>query len=353
MFEDDREVAYNIIYVVACVSNLIADLVITIYLSYKQMISMGVHTADNRLIESLGSFEEVFESYPVQKAFGEMLWLYCYPSCFLLPFICEGIGTITLPYYVARAIVLSHDEVQERDAELSMQYFLPMNLGRYGDINLNVILAVFVFFCPGGYTLPMFLALFFSHLYIYAYDHYRVLRCTPNFCFATDRVEWFGQLQLAMPTAVLAAVGVFRFQQWWNLSWLTGPVLWILCIFAFLLHCLVHWACLQFVLPRFKPKSHEPSKVPYSDCAKNFAINWFTANHVHCLRSKYIFKHNPPAIAAIYGKEHLVKANPQIGVYFHEPEYGSAYKLNLKLSEEEEAIKASEREEKEGEEDAP
>jgi hypothetical protein len=92
--------------------------------------------------------------------------------------------------------------------------------------------------------------------------------------------------------------------------------------------------------------------MPYADCAKNAAINWFTANPVHCLRSKYIFKHDPPAIAAIYGKEHLVKANPQIGVYFDDPGYGQAYKMSIKLSEEERAIKAVEKEVKE-EEDAP
>jgi hypothetical protein len=102
MFEDDREVAYNLIYVAACVTNLLADIIITMYLAYNQMVALGVHTADNRLIESLGSLEEIFQSYPVQKAYGEMLWLYCFPSCFLLPFMLEGFGTITLPYYVTK-----------------------------------------------------------------------------------------------------------------------------------------------------------------------------------------------------------------------------------------------------------
>jgi hypothetical protein len=322
MFEDDREVAYNIIYVLACVFNLFCDLIITVFLAYRQMVAMGVHTADGRLIADLGSFEEVFEAYPVQKALGEALWLYCFPSCFLFPFILEGIGTITLPYYVAKAIVLSHDEVQDRDAELSMQYFLPMNLGRYGDIILNMILAVFVFFCPGGYTIPMFLALLLSHAYIYAYDHYRVLRCTPNFCFASDEVDRFGQALLIMPTAVLAAAAMFRCCQWWDLNGVIGM---ILCLLAFFGHCALHGACLKFLLPLTKPKDHTTSGILYADCAKSYALNWFTANPVHCLRSKYIFKHSPPAIATIYGKEHLVKANPEIGVYFDKPEWGQAH----------------------------
>jgi hypothetical protein len=354
MFEDDREVAYNIIYVLACVTNTIADLAMTVYLSYKMMVSIGIHTADGRLLENLDSFEDIFESYPIQKALGEMHYIYCFPACFLYPFILEGVFTISLPYFILKNIVLSHDEVQDREAELSMQYFLPMNLGRYGDIILNMILAVFVFFCPGGYTLPIFLGLLFSHIVIYAYDHYRVLRCTPNFCYATTQVDRFGQLQLIMPTGLLASCAVFRCSQWLEVSWMSGWLLYALCSLAFFFHALLHWACLEFLVPMFNPKEREPSKDTYADCAKDHAINWFTSNPVHCLRSKYIFKHNPPAVYAIYGKEHLVKANPDIGVYFEDQFHGGAYKMNLKLSEEEQADKLAEEEAaKEEEEDSP
>ena len=34
---------------------------------------IGAHTADDRLLSSLDSFQDIFESYPIQKIFGELL----------------------------------------------------------------------------------------------------------------------------------------------------------------------------------------------------------------------------------------------------------------------------------------
>jgi hypothetical protein len=318
------------------------------------MIGMGVHTADNRLVESLTDFHDVFESYPMQKAFGEMLYEYSFPACFLYPFVLEALFTITLPYYVGKYIVLSHDEVQDRDAELSLQYFLPMNLGRYGDMILNVILCSMVFFCPGGFTLPMFIAFFFCHLGIYVFDHWRILRVTPAFYYANQDVDWFGQLQLIMPTASLAACVVFRASQWMKTAWLDGAVLYVLTFFAFIGHFVVHYSILKWVVPLWKPAPHEPSKVEYKDVAETKALTWFSSNPVHCLRSKYIFKHNPPIIMCCYGKEHLQKKNEKIGAYFEDQAYGGAYQLTKALCDEEKEANADHAEEKRvQEEDAP
>jgi len=354
MFEDDREVAYNYVYVSACVLNCLLDLLITLWMGYKMMIGIGVHTADDRLLESLSSFHDVFESYPMQKVFGEQLYLYSFPSCFLYPFILEGLGTITLPYFVGKYIVLSHDDIQDRDAECSLQYFLVFNMGRYADIILNMVLCVMVFFCPGGFTLPMFIAFLFCHIGIYAYDHYRILRCTPNFYYANQDVDNFAQMQLIMPTATLAGCSIFRFSQMDKLSWLDGPILYVCCFLAFFGHCALHYVCLKFVIPKFKPEDHEASKLSYPDVAKLKPLTWFSANPVHCLRSKYIHKHNPPNIHCTYGKEHLQKANEEIGAYFEDATYGGAYKLKAEISTEQKEAKMEDKADKlEDDEDAP
>jgi len=356
-FEDDREVAYNYVYVGACVLNCALDLGLLLWMAYKKMVGMGVHTADDRLLANLGDFHEVFEAYPMQKVFGELLYEYSFPACFCYPFILEGLFTITVPYYVGKYIVLSHDEVQEREAELSMQYFLPMNLGRYGDIILNVILCVMVFFCPGGFTLPMFMAFFVCHACIYMYDHYRIIRCTPNFYFANNTVDWFGQLQLILPTAVLACCCVFRASQMSTAKWFDGPLMYVMCGLAFLGHCALHFLCLVYLVPLVKPPTpHEPSKQEYSDIAKNTAITWFSANPVHCLRSKHIFKHSPPAIHCIFGKEHLQKANTEIAAYFENTTYGGAYSIADTMNKEQAGDKQDEEDlkrEAEEENDAP
>jgi hypothetical protein len=346
-FDDDRELAYNYIYVFACVINVILDLVIVLWLAYKMMIGIGVHTADGRLLESLGSFHDIFESYPIQKMFGELLFEYAYPSCFLYPFIAEALFTVTLPLYVGKYIVLSHDEVQNRDAELSMQYFLPMNLGRYGDIILNMIIAVLVFFCPGGFTLPMFVAFLFCHVGIFLYDHWRILRSTPNFYYANESVDEFAQQQLMLPTAVLAGCCVFRFSQANDAHGvLEGTLLYVLCFLAFFLHLVLHWACLKYVVPQFKLPDHLPSKETYDTVAARMPITWFSSNPVHCLRSKYIFKHNPPHINCVYGKEHLQKTNKDLGIYFEDSTYGGAYVMNNMICEEEQQASFDHEEEK-------
>lgn len=348
-FEDEREVAYNYVYVFACVLNTILDIVVTGWLAYKMMIGAGVHTADDRLLESLTDWREIFEAYPIQKMFGEQIFVYAFPSCFFYPFILEGLGTITLPYYVMKFIVLSHDEVQDRDAELSMQYFLPMNLGRYGDILLNMILAVCVFWCPGGFTLPMFISFLFCHAGIYAYDHYRVLRSTPNFYYANNTVDWFGQIQLIIPTSMLAACCVFRFSQM-NLSDYDGrsTFLYIWIVLAATGHSVIHWASLTYIVPLFlKKEAHDISKATYAEIAKSKPLTWYSANPVHCLRSKYLRKEDPPIIHCIYGKEHLQKANPALGAYFQDNTFGGAYQMSKIIGLEElEAKQLHEEEEK-------
>jgi len=322
-FEDDREKAYNFVYVTACVLNTICDLGVVITLSYFTMVGRGAHTDDGRLLSELTDFGEIFQSYPIQKMFGEMLQAYAFPCCFLIPFCLEGICTIFVPKVLFGRILLSHDEVQGRDAELTMVYFLPMNMGRYGDILLNIILCTMVFFAPGGFTLPMFVAFLLCHMYVYVYDHCRILRCTPSFCYASTDVDDFGQLQLILPTGILAACLVLRLAQMYPTALtgqgygpIKGPLLWSILAGAFCLHCLLHFVCLKYLVPCFEPPPHQAATETYAEVAKGRPSTWFSANPVHCLRSKYIFKDNPPNIFCAPGKQHLQKANPKAGAYF-------------------------------------
>jgi len=353
-FEDEREVAYNYVYVSACVLNAILDVGIMLFLAYRIMIGIGAHTADDRLLSSLHDFREIFEAYPLQKIFGELLYEYSFPACFAIPFFVEGLLTIGAPYQLNKMLVLSHDEVQGRVAEQTMTYFLPMNLGRYGDIILNMILCSLVFFCPGGFTLPLFLAFFVSHCCIYMYDQWRVLRATPTFFYASKEVDKFGQLQLIIPTVILEGCFFFRFSQMYPSDVLSGWLLYFLGFAAAAIHCAVHYACVIYLVPMFDPDPHEPSTKTYAEIAASHPMTWFSVNPVHCLRSKYIYKHNPPNIYCINGKEHLQKSNEKIGAYFQELKYGQSYKASNK--EEEEQAKFEDEDEKrviqKGEEEA-
>merc|ERR1719265_470732 len=139
------------------------------------MAEAGVETADGRNPKDLVSYQEIFESYPMQKVLGKRLFDYCFPATFLIPFLVEPVGTITAPFYIQKLLLRTHPEVRHRHAEKSVGFFAPFDLGRYGDILINLWLLVLIFFFPSGSTLPLLLTYVCSHLYIYCYDQYKIL----------------------------------------------------------------------------------------------------------------------------------------------------------------------------------
>jgi len=323
-FEDDRQFWYNVYYLVACLLNVTADIAVTGYLAYREMVGVGVHTADGKLLESLTHFQDIVESYPMQKTMGRMLFAYCYPGTFLTPFLAEPIFTIFVPYKFFRWLLSSHREYQKRDAEIAMSFFLPMDLGRYSDVLLNMNLAVLVLFLPGGYVLPMFMSMALSHIYIYAYDHWRVLRATARFCYSRNVCDQFGSSWMSLPCALTLACAVFK---GYHIYWpdLSGASLTCVMLWAFVGHLVLHWWILRKV---FKIKTkHKKSGSTYAEAAKWTAETWFSVNPVHCLRSKYVWGHEPAQVFHVTGKEHLLRANMEIGSFFEDKEAQKPPKL--------------------------
>jgi len=316
-FEDDREYWYNVYYLVACIVNVVADMFVTGYLAYRQMVSLGVHTADGQIMTQLDRFQDIVESYPMQKTMGRLLFQYCFPGTFLAPFILEPIGTIAAPYFMGKMLLRNHREVQGREAEKTMMFFQPMNLGRYSDNLLNMCLAVMVLYLPGGYVMPMFLSLTLSHIYIYWLDHWRVIRQVPSFCYARNVVDHFGSSWMAVPCALTAAAAVFK---GYHIYWPELGGVPLLCVmgWAFFGHLAIHTAIIRKIYGM--KGSHKISEEAYSQVAKHHPISWFSVNPVHCLRSKYIWGHEQPQVFYMQGKEHLQRENPTIHSYFEDKE---------------------------------
>jgi len=108
---------------------------------------------------------------------------------------------------------------------------------------------------------------------------------------------------------------------------------------AFFAHCVLHYFVLAKVMPGFKPDPHEVSTATYAKICKICPMTWFNTNPIHCLRSKYIHKHEPACVMAAYGKEHLQKANPAIGQYFEDSTFGGAYQKTKGLQDEQKESK--------------
>lgn len=308
-----------ILYTVACMSNVALDFVTTYITAETIMEELGFRTYFGVKLEDVNSFTVKFETYGMQRALAENTFTYAFPSTFLIPFLIEWIPTITLPYVLGKLIVKSHPEVRGLDAEAWME-MLPMDMGRYADILLNIILAVLIFYFPGGYTWTLFLGLAGSHMWIYAFDYYKVLRQIPAISYVNFDLEWWCQALLAPIVGIMASCLVFKSNCEAGYHCLEGWRLIAACFAAWLLHVVVHICLLVYGLPlcgKTDPKLESIQGLTYADTAPRIAANWFSTNPVNCLRSKYFYEHSPPCDFHVLGKERLQRTNPRIGCYFN------------------------------------
>jgi len=320
-FIDDEERAYTSLYSFALLLNLGLDMCLTAFLSYRQMVGIGVHTADGRLLSELTSLQQIFESYPIQKSLGNMIFHYCWPATFFLAFLAEPVALSLLPYHVGCLFVRSSKQLQGKRAEQALA--LPvMEQTRYADVMFNVVLASFIPFIAPAYVLMTFGALLFSHLYIFLFDQWKVLRGVARFHYASDIVHRYAQKLFAIPCGTLAAALVFKLNQMSGKASelgsgvLQGYSLGVGVVLAFLIHVALHLLLLDTLVPCLGQASIQQPEEAYAECARAMPSTWFSSNPVHCLRSRYIFRDDPPQGFYVVGKEHLLKKNPKIGAHF-------------------------------------
>jgi len=323
-FVDDQHAAYITIYVAAILVNCVFDLVIVVYTTYLGMVARHVRTDDGILLEALPDVGSVFESYPMMKVLGSTLYEYNFPSCFLLPFLLEGVFAILIPYHIGVRVVGARP-VGLRTAEACLAP-APMDLLRYADIILNLTQAMLSFFLTSGWICWTFVGLLAGHIFIYAYDHWRVLRHTASFYFSSDRTEVVTQKLTALPCGILAACVAFQ-SRGVGLLGLRQQHFAVVLSGAFVLHVALHLSALHWATFHFLAPQGPATEVPYRDAAQNFPANWFTVNPVYCLRSKYLHCDSPPCLLCLQGKEHLIQENEHIGVYYRSSN-GSAKQKN-------------------------
>jgi hypothetical protein len=330
----EREVCYMLLYCFACVFNVLLDLTCSYLMAYKTMVGMGMKTHNGEPLSEVQSFSRRFETYAMQKSLGGLLLDYSFPSTFLIPFLIEPLVVIYFPYKVMSLIVRTHPAIigATADAYLASS---PMDLSRYADVLLNLMLASLIFFFPGGYVLYMFVGLIVSHLFIYAYDRYRVLRCIPECDFATFDVEWWAQWLLCIPCGILLSCAVFKAtckdtdDCWHNRTAVVER-----CFMLFLLHIAVHTLCMVYVVPILGAKTKAEQKrhdKDYKMCSRQMPCSFFSANPIHCLRSQYIYDHHPPFRYYIPGKDHMMEKNEDIHQYYEVEERPDSEEYGLKL----------------------
>lgn len=317
-FSDTKAVCYMVLFCVSCLYNVLVDMVTTYFIAEQIMEELGFRTYFGKKLSEIDTFTEKFETYAMQRSLAENTYRYAFPATYLIPFIIEPVVTIYVPLVMGRALVGSHPEVRGRDAE-GWVAAIPMDMGRYADIVLNMLLGVLILYFPGGWTHSLFFGLACSHAWIYVLDHCRLLRSVPAITVATMEVDWWAQAMIAPVCGLVLSCMVFKANCKDYGYCMQGMSLVGTCAAAFWAHTIVHFLLLVYLVPMFgkaKPEEDPCKDVTFKDVASVMPCSWFTTNPVHCLRSQLIYKHSPPCRFWFSGKEHMLEANEKIGCYF-------------------------------------
>jgi hypothetical protein len=255
----------------------------------------------------------------MQRSLAQNTYAYAFPSTFLIPFLIEPIATIYLPWQLGVWVVRSHPEILGRDAE-ALLVPAPMDLGRYADILLDVILGILIFYFPGGYTHSLFFAMSLCHIYIYLFDHWKVLRGIPAVAYASMDIDWCAQAMMAPCCALMLSCLVFKANCQDYGYCIGGAKLIEVTTVVFFLHCVVHLLLLKYLVPMFghpEPEVKEELKgITYEKYSGDHPCSFFSSNPINCLRSHLIYGHQPSCSFHEVGKEHLMEASWAIGCYF-------------------------------------
>lgn len=317
-FRDKREACYMILYTIATSFNVLLDFVTTYYTVWEVSKGLGFRTYYGQKVKEITSFTEAFETYAMQRQLGENTYTYAFPSTFLIPFLIEPIVTIYVPLKLGVMLVRTHPKITGSLAE-GWLASAPMDMGRYADCLLNVVLAVLVLYFPGGWTWRLYFAMGMCHMFIYAFDHWKVLSNIPKCTYASMDVDWWSQALLAPCTAGILSCLIFKMNCQDYGFCLDGVPLIMACTAGFWAHCVVHVLVLVYVVPLFAAREvvgQDAETTTFQDVATYTACSWFTSNPVHCLRSKYKYKHDPECAYYIVGKDHCIQKNPAANVYY-------------------------------------
>eukprot|EP00416_Gambierdiscus_australes_P015765 CAMPEP_0171077984 /NCGR_PEP_ID=MMETSP0766_2-20121228/14369_1 /TAXON_ID=439317 /ORGANISM="Gambierdiscus australes, Strain CAWD 149" /LENGTH=953 /DNA_ID=CAMNT_0011535079 /DNA_START=67 /DNA_END=2925 /DNA_ORIENTATION=+ len=332
--KDSHQRFYVLAYTAAVFGNTVIDLFTVVLIaqgySVDQALEMQIAS------DSVMSTQAIAENFSLQMSLYLQIWAYIFPSCLLLPFLLEPLAHLGL-YFLNVWFVRSR-RVSALDAEALLQC-PPFDLARYGDILVNAMLCVSL--CAFTYRdlWTIFGCLLVSLVWIYSYDRYRLLRLCTRSSFVSQKLSHLAQWLSALPCAILSATMAFRVHAA-SVHHADDPLVTIfgrvedagmsvfgilnraaiVCamLFAAIAHLVFHFAALHWLVPHFSTVecAHDMT-VPYGLIASSHPCNWFNANPVFCLRSKYFYKHEQPCVQFKSGKEYLLRANPSLGQHFY------------------------------------
>ena len=218
---DDREVCYMLLYCFACVFNVALGLITTYMVAYRVNVGLRMKTYDGTLLSNLQAFSDRFESYAMQRTLANNLYAYAFP------------------HVPDPLLDRAGRDVQAKN----LLGGLVFDLSRYADRMLDAMIAVLIFFFPGGFNIKMFLGMALSHLYIYAFYHYRVLRSIQSCNYTDKMVDGCSQWLMAIPCGCMLACFVIKANCQPGYFCLEGDEMVTACAAAFFAHIVLPKEC--------------------------------------------------------------------------------------------------------------
>jgi len=305
----------NAFYTVALFVNGMCAVVCSGYAAYERMVLLETHTDDGRKLGDLKDLQQVVSTYPMQKALGFALFYYSFPMTYIMPQLFE-LAIVKFRYAVDELMVAGRPEFRGRRAERVMHCFLKMKMCRYSEMTCSMMMGCMSFFFAGGWVFRIFGLMAASFVLTYIIDVWRILRMTSDFHFGDNNVDYSAQVMLVFPTCIILCGLVYRLLELNEPGASQMVVLQYLGL-AVLIHFTFYLGIVMGIVPRLARKSKGAGvQYSYSKFAKHHPENYFSLNHVHCLRSSLLYEHSPPCSYFEPGKEYLMWPNADIGIYY-------------------------------------
>jgi hypothetical protein len=305
---DDRDTFYTGLYTFSVLTNTVLDLWLVSIMARGWKADVAVDP------------EALVRVPSMQHAVFVQLALYLWPGCLLIPFVLEPLVLNVCPYFVAKWLVRSRPSCSKLEAEDCLTPPL-FDLVRYGDNLINIVMICCFTYLTALKLWWAFMVLTVSLLFIYLWDCYRFKRGTCRTHFATNDIDVLANYIMAIPCAILAGGFIFKIaggqgmvREWDRHTFLEEhPEIWAQVGAGILGHLLVHCMILYFIVPRCVTSNSRQEgakdKVPYEQTAATVCCNWFNSNPVHCIRSHYLYQHEPSHVFYQPGRDYLHRRN--------------------------------------------
>mmetsp|Transcript_11327 Transcript_11327/g.21449 ORF Transcript_11327/g.21449 Transcript_11327/m.21449 type:complete len:1100 (-) Transcript_11327:128-3427(-) len=317
-----RDAAYVSMYTFSIFINTVLDLwmVLVLAYGYKSDAAWNVTDGKKSTLEQSGvlSANAISHNPSIQDALYVELVAYLYPGTLLIPYVIEPIVLWLVPYYLYSWLIRSTKGISLFDAEGYLVAF-PFELSRYGDIVSCVSVCVLVFFVASSQMWIVFVYLLSMLVFVYIWDHCRLLRISQRYYCSSHKLDNLGVIMLGFPSGLMASCVVFRLYGTHVKDEVNQTVQYDM-FYAFALHTVLY-AAAYVLITKLIPTYGDPVRgQPYAEACDGIPCNWFNANYIHCLRTRYIHDMDEDdqtwCVPFKIGREYLLQSAPKLGCYF-------------------------------------